>query len=184
MSILLGLGDGTFQAAQDFAVAGPALSVTVGDFNGDGRQDLATANEGNTVSILINNGSVEIEVQIDIKPGSFRNRIELEDACEDDDSRLPVAILTTPDFDALAVAPSTVELGDPGLSGTATPIRSRARDVDGDGDVDLRLVFSLCDLVTNGALATRSTELVLTGETLTGSPISGRDSVRVVQDDD
>jgi hypothetical protein len=135
-------------------------------------------------SVTITGTLVTTTINIDIKPGSFRNRIELEDACEDDNRRLPVAILTTPDFDALAVDPSTVELGDPRLSGTATPIRSRARDVDGDGDGDLRLVFSLCDLVTNGAVAASSTELVLTGETLTGSPIRGSDSVRVVQDDD
>ena len=42
--------------AQDFGVGECPVSVTVGDFNGDGRPDLATANvSANTVSILINN---------------------------------------------------------------------------------------------------------------------------------
>jgi hypothetical protein len=72
VSILLGLGDGTFQAAQDFAVGGPGIAVTVGDFNGDGRQDLATANEGNTVSILINSGvMVNNLVTFDPVPSTF-----------------------------------------------------------------------------------------------------------------
>ncbi len=54
--ILLGRGDGTFQAAQAFEVGLFPSSVAVGDFNGDGRQDLATANiNASTVSILINN---------------------------------------------------------------------------------------------------------------------------------
>jgi hypothetical protein len=43
-SILLGNGDGTFQAAQSYgAVPNPGLSLAVGDFDGDGRLDLAVA---------------------------------------------------------------------------------------------------------------------------------------------
>jgi len=125
-----------------------------------------------------------MEVTIDVRPGRFPNRIELEDdICEDDDN-LSVAVLTTPAFDALTVDASSLKLGDPLLSGIVTPIRSRERDVDGDGDLDLVLVFALCDLVTNTALDSSSTELVLTGMTLDGTPITGKDSVKVVLEDD
>jgi hypothetical protein len=56
-SILLGRGDGTFQAAQLFGVGGGPSSITVGDFNGDGRPDLAIAIvTAGTVSILLGNG--------------------------------------------------------------------------------------------------------------------------------
>jgi FG-GAP-like repeat/FG-GAP repeat len=59
VAILLGLGDGTFQAPQDFGVPreGPG-SITVGHFNGDGRPDLATANSFpfDSVSILLGRG--------------------------------------------------------------------------------------------------------------------------------
>jgi len=59
VSIRLGQGDGTFQVAPELEVGGQPLSLTVGDFNGDGRPDLATANFfANTVSILINAGVV------------------------------------------------------------------------------------------------------------------------------
>ena len=44
MSILLGDGAGNFSAATNFAVGIDPLSVAVGDFNGDGKQDLAVAN--------------------------------------------------------------------------------------------------------------------------------------------
>ena len=44
VSILLGRGDGTFQAAPDIGWETSPVSITVGDFNGDGRPDLATAN--------------------------------------------------------------------------------------------------------------------------------------------
>jgi hypothetical protein len=56
VSILLGRGDGTFQTALDVRVGGIPLSITVGDFNSDGHQDVATANIANSVSILLGRG--------------------------------------------------------------------------------------------------------------------------------
>ena len=57
VSVLLGNGDGTFQAAQNYAVGQDPVSVAVGDFNGDGRLDLAVANnQSSNVSILLGNG--------------------------------------------------------------------------------------------------------------------------------
>jgi hypothetical protein len=54
-------GEVSFIARRDFSVGASPLSVAIGDFNGDGRQDLATANtEADTVSILINNTSVRL----------------------------------------------------------------------------------------------------------------------------
>jgi len=56
VSVLLGNGDGTFQAAQAFSVGTNPASVAVGDFNGDVRQDLAVGNfNSDNVSVLINN---------------------------------------------------------------------------------------------------------------------------------
>src|SRR5439155_18991020 len=43
ISVLLGAGDGTFQAAQPFAAGGTPVSVAVADFDGDGKPDLAVA---------------------------------------------------------------------------------------------------------------------------------------------
>ena len=55
-SVLLGNGDGSFQAAQIFGAGDGAASVAVGDFNGDGLPDLAVANSrSDSVSVLINN---------------------------------------------------------------------------------------------------------------------------------
>ncbi len=129
-----------------------------------------------------------LDVAIDVKPRRSANVIELDDdECDDDDDdddRLLVAILTTPDFDALTVDVATLKLGDPALGGTAPPIRLRARDVDRDGDKDLLLVFSLCDLLASGALDANSTELVLSGQTSGGLSITGQDSVQVVSEDE
>src|SRR5213593_1466020 len=55
VAVLLGNGDGTFQASQPFAVGTNPQFVAVGDFNGDRVDDLAVANFGDkTVSVLLN----------------------------------------------------------------------------------------------------------------------------------
>ena len=57
VSVLLGNGDGTFQAARSFPVGTNPVHVAVGDFNGDRVQDLAVANYFDfTVSVLLGNG--------------------------------------------------------------------------------------------------------------------------------
>jgi hypothetical protein len=59
VAILLGNGDGTFGAAStvDLPNGSFAESMVAGDFNGDGKLDLATANNGsNSVTILLGNG--------------------------------------------------------------------------------------------------------------------------------
>jgi hypothetical protein len=59
VSVLLGNGDGTFTQAtgSPIAVGSGPFSVGVGDFNGDGKQDLAVAAQfSNSVSVLLGNG--------------------------------------------------------------------------------------------------------------------------------
>jgi len=106
-----------------------------------------------------------IAVGIDIKPGSDPNSINLKSK-----GVVPVAILTTPDFDAASVDPATVVFAD------AAPLRWAMEDVDGDGDVDMVLHFKTQTL----NLSSSSTEATLTGSTLGGMPIEGTDSVRIV----
>ena len=56
VGVLMGRGNGNFQAVQDYAIAnGPAYVAPI-DFNRDGKPDLAvTQSTGGTVSILMNN---------------------------------------------------------------------------------------------------------------------------------
>src|SRR5438034_215867 len=56
-SVRLGNGDGTFKPAVNFSTGASPISVAVGDFNRDGKPDLAVANNGSgNVSVLLGNG--------------------------------------------------------------------------------------------------------------------------------
>jgi hypothetical protein len=68
VSVLLGNGDGTFQAAKNYGVSSDPVSVAVGDFNGDGIPDLAVGSYG-VVSILLGNGDGSFQHAVDYKNG-------------------------------------------------------------------------------------------------------------------
>ena len=59
--VLLGNGDGTFQAPVQYSVGGRVTSIAIADFNGDGKPDIAVSgayyNTGATIGILLGNGS-------------------------------------------------------------------------------------------------------------------------------
>ena len=75
VSVLLGNGDGTFQKQVTYAVGNEPRAIVAGDFNGDGRTDLAVANYGsNDVSILLGNGDGTFQDQITYPVGSRPTR--------------------------------------------------------------------------------------------------------------
>jgi hypothetical protein len=57
VSILLGVGDGTFPTHVEYPVPGHPSAIVVGDFNGDGKMDIATVDPYQSeISILLGNG--------------------------------------------------------------------------------------------------------------------------------
>ena len=70
VTIFLGNGDGTFRETGSLPVGpggccGAPYTIAVGDFNGDGKLDLVTANESNTVSVLLGNGEGTFQSAVD-----------------------------------------------------------------------------------------------------------------------
>ena len=110
---------------------------------------------------------LELEIDIDIKPGSFPNSIN-----PNSNGKIPVAILTTDIFDATTVDRDTVRFG----PGEAAPLRWAVEDVDGDGDLDLVFHFKTRET----GIAPGDTEATLIGETFDGVAVEGTDSVRMV----
>jgi len=71
VSVLLGNGDGSFQAPQAYATGSVPNNVITGDFNGDGNVDLAVSNLGdNTVSIFLGKGDGTFGPQLVAATGS------------------------------------------------------------------------------------------------------------------
>jgi len=72
VSVLLGNGDGTFAAHVDYDVGDYPTGVVAGDFNDDGKVDLAVSNNfDNTISILYGNGdgTFQPQVVVDVASG-------------------------------------------------------------------------------------------------------------------
>jgi hypothetical protein len=69
-SILMGNGDGTFQPVQEFGPENRAEVIVVSDFNGDGKQDLATRSGlSNDVTVLLGSGDGAFQAAGDFGPG-------------------------------------------------------------------------------------------------------------------
>jgi Domain of unknown function (DUF4347)/FG-GAP-like repeat len=142
VSVLLGNGNGSFGAATNFAVGTNAYavgSVTVGDFNGDGKLDLAAANRAgnNVVSVLLGDGSGGFGDATNFAVGTSPSDVAVGDL--NGDGKLDLAVTNSSSNNV------SVLLGDgSGSFGAATnfavgtsPIEVRIGDFNGDGKLDL-----------------------------------------------
>jgi len=117
----------------------------------------------NRSTVFLNHG-IPFPIEIDIKPGSDPNSINLKSK-----GVVPVAVLTTDDFDALSIDPYTVFFAD------APAAHWTMCDFDYDGDLDMLFHFRTQDLnldesSTEGSLSCYSE----------GKLFGGSDSVRIV----
>lgn len=110
-----------------------------------------------------------LTVSVDIRPGTDPNPINPRSR-----GLIPVAILTTSDFDATEVDPLTVAFGPDGVG--IAHWKSHVADVDFDGDLDLLLHFR----TRLTGIACGDTEAFLTGAAFAGELIEGSDSIHTV----
>jgi hypothetical protein len=110
-------------------------------------------------------------VNIDIKPGSEQNSINLESK-----GVTPVAILSDQLFNAQEINIDSISFAGIG------PLRWNIKDVDDDGDLDLMLYFKTQDL--SQVLTVTDTEVILTGELIDETNnnilIKSSDSIRII----
>jgi hypothetical protein len=101
VSVLLGNGDGTFATKAEYEIgrakslSGMFAAVAVGDFNVDGRLDLAATNQdAYTVAVLLGNGDGTFGTKVDYATGAYPSRVAVGDFNLDSKPDLAVAIST------------------------------------------------------------------------------------------
>ena len=156
VSVLIGNGDGTFQAAKNFDTGGSPEAVALADLNGDGKLDIATADlfgdtvedpEDDSVSILFGNGDGTFMPRVKvIVPGGPQGIA----AGNLDGTGLPDLAVSLSDRDQVVVL-----LNDGGTFSPQTPmdvgqfpLRLVVADLDKMGTDDIAVVDDFVDSVS------------------------------------
>jgi hypothetical protein len=108
-------------------------------------------------------------IAIDIAPGDSPTVIEAGRG-----GLLPVAILSTPAFDATTIDPSTIRFGPTGTE--AEPARTVTEDVDRDDRVDMMSLIRVADV----PLPCGDVDMRLKAETSTGAAVEGVERVTII----
>lgn len=159
-----------------------AAATSVGEIISATATESVSQNTSEFSKAIISTAPAVIQVEIDVKPGNDDNNQNV-----DANGVLPVAILTTVDFDAADVDPSTI------IFAGAAVDHFAMEDVDGDGDLDLLMHFRVGetnlagvyaamladDVDADGVLDSTNqvAEVSLTGETVNQDQIAGSDEI-------
>jgi hypothetical protein len=174
VAVLLGNGNGTFQAPSDFNVGHNPLGVAIADVNGDGKPDLVVANYfSNTISVLLGNGDGTFAAAqnlatasgpVEVKVADFNGDGKLDIATNDKGSSQITVLYGN--GDGTFQAAQNLNLG-----GTHTDALVVA-DLNGDGKPDLATDLygsgKVSVLLSNGNGTFQSPQLISPG----ASPVS------------
>jgi hypothetical protein len=160
VTVLLGNGDGTFQAAASLTTGICPNSIAVGDFNGDGKTDLAVVNGGDgtndyagTVTVLLGNGDGTFTAAVSPATGRRSDSVAVGDFNGDGIPDLAIANESDNTI--------TVLLGNGNGTFTITPVSPSTGyspssivvgDFNGDGKADLATGYggAIAVLLGNG----------------------------------
>ena len=110
VDIYIGAANGTFQNAVTYPIGGSGVALAVGDFNGDGKLDIVTANvpasqdsPNGTISVLLGNGDGTFQAQTSYNVGPFPNAVSVGDFNNDGIQDLAVANSGSPGTGSISI---------------------------------------------------------------------------------
>ena len=194
VSVLLGNGDGTFQAQQTFATGENPQSVAVADVNGDGKPDLIVTNTGssyypgNTVSILLGNGNGTFQDQQTLATGDSPDSVVVADVNGDGKPDLVVANSGSGSVSVLLGNGGGTFQAQQTFATGNSPDAVAVSDVNGDGRPDVVVAnyggksvsVLLCN--SNGNFTGQVYTIVPGTDTINGT--AGVDQITLTQDPD
>ena len=141
VSVLLGNGNGTFQASTTYPAADEPTGICVADFNGDAKPDLAVTHySGNVLSILLGNGNGTFQAPVNYPAGTTPRGILATDLNADNKPDLVVAV---PNSSAVYVyignGDGTFPAAVPYAVGSGSDVA--LGDLNGDGKDDISIVI-------------------------------------------
>jgi hypothetical protein len=157
ISVLLGNGDGSFQAAASYPADVGPQSVAIGDFNGDGKFDLAVSNASSfNVTLLYGNGDGTFQTGVNYATGGNPKGIAVGDFNGDGRPDLAVTNFVGNSVgvllnNVLPTTPTTNGLsfvGPMNYSAGVSPASVSNGDFNGDGKLDLVVPNSVANNVS------------------------------------
>jgi hypothetical protein len=141
VTILYGNGDGTFQTGWDYGVGLNPQGITSGDFNCDGKPDLAVANAGaNTVSLLLGNGNGTFQAGLSLSTDNHPVAIVTADFNHDGIADLAVVNSLSGDVTVFLANAACTGFNLPvnySLGAGVNPVSLAVADFNGDGYPDI-----------------------------------------------
>jgi hypothetical protein len=139
VSVLLGIGDGTFQPAVHYVVGSHPYAVAAGDFNGDGKLDVAAATDVG-IAFLPANGDGTFRTAINYGAGSHPNAVAAGDFDGDGKPDLAVADAGSSTVCVLLGKSDGTFMAAPNFEAGWVPASVAASDLNGDGKTDLAVI--------------------------------------------
>jgi hypothetical protein len=134
---------GTFATAVNYGVGSHPISVATGDLNGDGKADLAAANNyANNVSVLLNNGNGTFATAVNYGVGSNTYSVAIGDLNGDGKADLATANFSSNNVSVLLNNGDGTFATAANYSAGTSPISVATGDLNGDGKADLAVANS------------------------------------------
>ncbi len=151
ISVLLGNGTGSFPTHVQYPVPGNPYAIIHGDFNGDGKQDLATADQySSQVSVLLGNGDGTFQGHVEYAGASGGAPVALATADLNGDGHLDLVVVNykTNNVSVLLGNGDGTFKGHKEYATGNGPMGVAIGDLNGDGKLDLVVANSTDNTVS------------------------------------